>query len=85
MAPQPITGKKEPRIIETSRSHSDTPHSVGLPWVHDQPNPETSTWQHTTITRDRYPCTGGIGTRSPSKRAAAEPRLRPLGNRARHI
>ena len=30
-------------IVETSRSHSDTPHSVGLPWTSDQPVAETST------------------------------------------
>ena len=42
--------------IEASRSHSDTPHSVGLPWMSDQPVAETSIWQHTTFTRDKYPC-----------------------------
>jgi len=30
-------------IIGDSRSHSDTPHSVGLLWTSDQPNAETST------------------------------------------
>jgi len=30
-------------IIEASRSHSDTPHSVGLLWTSDQPAAETST------------------------------------------
>jgi hypothetical protein len=30
-------------IIEASRSHSDTPHSVGLLWTSDQPDAETST------------------------------------------
>jgi hypothetical protein len=30
-------------IIEVSRSHSDTPHSVGLLWTSDQPDAETST------------------------------------------
>ena len=34
-------------IIETSRTHSDTPHSVGLLWTSDRPEAETSTWQHT--------------------------------------
>jgi hypothetical protein len=29
-------------IIEDSRSHSDTPHSVGLLWTSDQPEAETS-------------------------------------------
>jgi len=42
-------------IIEDSRSHSDTPHSVGLLWTSGQPVAETSTWQHTTISRDRHP------------------------------
>jgi hypothetical protein len=30
-------------IIVASRSHSDTPHSVGLLWTCDQPDAETST------------------------------------------
>jgi hypothetical protein len=30
-------------IIEASRSHSDTPHSVGLLWTSDQPDAQTST------------------------------------------
>jgi hypothetical protein len=42
-------------IHEFSRSHSDTPHSVGLLWTSDQPNAETSAWQHTTLTTDRHP------------------------------
>jgi hypothetical protein len=31
-------------ITEASRSHSDTPHSVGLLWTSDQHDAETSTW-----------------------------------------
>jgi hypothetical protein len=31
-------------IIEASRSHSDTPHSVGLLWTSDQPDAETATY-----------------------------------------
>jgi hypothetical protein len=42
-------------IIETSRSHSDTQHTVGLLWTSDQPDAGTSTWQHTTLTTDRHP------------------------------
>jgi hypothetical protein len=34
----------------------DTPQSVGLLWTRDQFVTETSTWQHTTLTRDRHPC-----------------------------
>jgi hypothetical protein len=30
-------------IIEALRSHSDTPHSVGLLWTSDQPASETTT------------------------------------------
>jgi len=30
-------------IFEASRSHSDTPHSVGLLWTSDQPDAETPT------------------------------------------
>jgi hypothetical protein len=63
-------------ITEASRSHSDTPHSVGLLWTNDQPDAKTFTWQHTTFVTDRYPCPGGIRTRNLSKRAAADPRLR---------
>jgi len=37
-------------IIEASRSHSDAPHSVGLLWTSDQPDAETSTWQHSQQT-----------------------------------
>jgi hypothetical protein len=44
------------RFIEASRSHSDTPHSVGLLWTSDQPVAETSIWQHTILTTDRHPC-----------------------------
>jgi len=43
-------------IIEDSQSHSDIPHSVVLLWKSDQPHAETSTWQHTTLTRDKHPC-----------------------------
>jgi hypothetical protein len=40
-------------IIEASRSYSDTPHTVGLLRTSDQPNAESSTWQHTALTTDR--------------------------------
>jgi hypothetical protein len=33
-------------IIEASRSHSDTPHSVELLWSSDQPKAEISTCRH---------------------------------------
>ena len=43
-------------IIEDSRSHSDTPQSVGLLWTGDQLVTETFTWQHTKLTTDRHSC-----------------------------
>ena len=42
-------------------SHSNTRHSVGLLWTGDQPVAETSTWQHTSLTRDRYSCPPPVG------------------------
>ena len=42
-------------LIKTLQKNSDTPHSVGLLWTSAQPDAETSTWQHTTLTRDRHP------------------------------
>ena len=63
-------------ITEASRSLSGTPHSVRFLWTNDQPDAETSITQHTTLTRNRYPCTtGDIRTHNPSTRAAADPRL----------
>ena len=53
-------------IIETSRSHSDTLHSVGFLWTSDQPDPEISTWRHMTITAYKYPCPGGFDSAFPS-------------------
>jgi hypothetical protein len=53
--PPPLVGQGL-LIIEASRPHSDTPHSVGLVWTSDQPDAETSTRQHTVLTRDKYPC-----------------------------
>ena len=44
------------RTSSLSRIHDhiqlNTPHSVGLLWTSDQSDAETSTWQHTTLTRD---------------------------------
>jgi hypothetical protein len=67
-------------IIEESRLHSETPQLVGILWTSNQPVAETSTWQHTTLTTDRRPCPGGIRNHNPSKRASADPRLRPRGH-----
>jgi hypothetical protein len=79
VARQPLVGQGL-LIIEASRSHSDTPHSIGLLWTSDQPNAENFTWQHTQHSQetDRH-ATGGIRTPNPSKLATAHPHLRRRG------
>jgi len=42
MVLQPLAGQGL-LIIMASRSHSDTPHTVGLFWMSDQPDAETTT------------------------------------------
>jgi len=42
MAQQPLVSQGF-LITQASRSHSDTPHSVGLLWTSDQPDAENST------------------------------------------
>ena len=42
MAGQPLVCHSI-HIVEASRSHTDTPYSVGLLWRGDQPDAETST------------------------------------------
>jgi hypothetical protein len=82
MPQQPLVGQGL-FIIEASRSHSDTPHSVGLLWTSDQPDAETSTWHHSKET-DIH-ALGRIRTHNPSKRAAADPRIRQRGNWDRQL
>ena len=53
MARQPLSGQRR-LLVEASRSHSDTPHSVGLLWTSDRFVVETSTWQHNTHSRETF-------------------------------
>ena len=48
--------------------------SVGLLWTRDRPVADTSTWQDTTLTTNSH-APGGNGTRDPTRRPAADPRL----------
>jgi hypothetical protein len=58
--------------VDTSRSHSHTPHSVGLHRTSDRPELTSNT----TLKRHRHPSPpSGIRTRNSSKPAAADPRL----------
>jgi len=54
MVEQPTVGQ-DLLIIEATRSHSDTPPSVGLLQTGNHTVAQTSTWQHTTPTKDRRP------------------------------
>jgi hypothetical protein len=54
-------------------------------WMSDQPVTETSIWQRTTVTRYRHKYRSGIRTRDPSKRAAADRRLRTRGHQDRFL
>jgi hypothetical protein len=72
-------------IFDASRSHSDTPCSVGFLWTSHQPVAETFTW-HTTHSTHKtdIQVLGRIQIRKFSKRAAADTRLRPDGQWDRH-
>ena len=78
VAQQPLVGQGV-RIIEASLSHSDAPHTVGLLCTSDQPvqRPMCDITQHPQKRDSHVP--SGIRTCNPSRRAAADPRLRPRG------
>jgi len=63
--------------VKVSRSYTDTPHLVGLLWAGDQPDSQTPIWRLSQQTDIQ--ARGGIRTRNPSKREAADLRLRPRG------
>jgi hypothetical protein len=71
-------------IIEASLSHANTSQSVGLLWATEQPDAETSTWQHITLRTDIHG-SRGIRTPYPSKPEAADPRLWSRDNRDRPV
>jgi hypothetical protein len=56
-------------IIEASQSYCNTPHLVGLLWISDQSDAETSIWQHNTHMRQTYVLPAGFRPTIPvSKR-----------------
>jgi len=71
-------------IIDAWLSHSlDTPHTMGIFWTRDQSDAETSTWQHTTLTRDRQPCLVRDSTPKSQQASGRRPTpyfARPLGS-----
>jgi hypothetical protein len=70
--PHDTTTPRVPRPLHyrTSRSHSDTPHSVGLLWTSDQPDTQASTYQHTTFTTE--PSAGFESTNPASERPQSQ-------------
>ena len=79
MAQRPLVGQGHLNV-EASRSHSDTPHSVGLLWTSDRPVTETSDiTQHTQQSDIHGP--GEVRIRNPNNPVTADPLLRP---RERH-
>jgi hypothetical protein len=52
----PPSGPGPPHCRGFTITFRHTTHSVGVLWRSDQPDAETSTWQHTTLTRGRHPC-----------------------------
>ena len=82
MAKQPLVGQGL-HVTEASQSHSDTPHSAGLLWTSDHPVAETSTWQHTILTRDGHPCQRR-DSNLQSKQASGRRPARQLGSADSH-
>ena len=63
--------------VSWSRFHDHThTHSVGLLWTSYQPDSETSTWQHTTLTRDRHSCHRRDS--KPQSQEASDPQIHVL-------
>jgi hypothetical protein len=61
----------------------DDTHTVGLLWTTDQRDAETSTRQHTTLTRERQPCPRRDSYPKSQQTRGVDPRLRPHGHRDR--
>ena len=61
-------------IIETSRSHSDTPHSVGLLFTSDEHGAEKTLPDNTQHSQETdLTALGGIRTHNRSKRGGRRP------------
>jgi hypothetical protein len=55
-APSPPSGPGSPQSRGFYFTLNDAPQSVALLWTSDRFVAETSTWQHTTVTTDKRPC-----------------------------
>jgi len=84
--PPPPSGPRPPHSRGFQITQNDAPQSVGLLWMNDQLVAETSTWQH-TVQHPQHTdihAPDWIRTHNISRRAAADPRLRPRGHWDRH-
>lgn len=82
MMQHPLVGH-ELLIIDASRSHSYTQHSVGQLWPRDLPIAESCTSQQSQKTNVH--ASSGIRTRNPSNRLAADPCHRTRSHWERHF
>jgi hypothetical protein len=46
-------------------------NTVGALWTSDQPDAETSTWQHTALTKDQHPCSRWNSNLQPQQQTHA--------------
>jgi len=79
-APPPPSGPGPPHSRSFYITHNDVPQAVGFLWTSDQPVAGTSTWQHTTFTRDRHPRPRWVS--NPQFQHASGRRLAPYTARA---
>jgi hypothetical protein len=78
MAIQSIVG-----LLIVEASHSDTPQSVGLPCTSDQSCKQTSTWWHTTLTRQRPTYYRWYSNPQPLEANCHRPKITVSGHRNR--
>ena len=81
---QPRSGVQPPHSQAFHITQNDAKHSAGLLWTSDQSDSETSTWQHKTLTTNKFPCPGAIRTHNLRRRTAVDLRIRPRGHWDRH-
>ena len=61
------------------------PHSARFLWTSDQPDTETSTRQHTTLTGDKHPLPRWDSNPQSQQSSSLRPRLRPHGHWDRRL
>jgi len=80
-AQQPLVGQSL-LTVQAPRSHSDTPHSVGILWASDQPDTENS--DNAQHSQETFTSPARFESAISNKQVAVDPRLRPRGHWNRH-